>query len=264
MNKRLIGRLAAVFSFAAMLVVNGLAGSTTVLNGWNTADVSAAYPTLFTPAGYTFAIWGVIYALLIGYLVYQFGGFGKVSGEKQKAIDAITPQFVLLSLVNMVWIFVWQYAVMWLAVLLIVVMLWLLARINEILRSLEYSPREYTLLRVPFSVYYGWLTVATVANICVWLVSVEWGAWGVDPVTWLVTILWVAAAIGVTAILRNRDWAYGLVFVWAYLGILLSSTEFSTVVVVSLVGLIGVIAATCGYVFARHPRSAPARVHYRG
>lgn len=256
MNKRFLWRLAAVFSFAVMLVINGLAGSTTVLGGWNTAAVSAAYPTLFTPAGYTFAIWGVIYALLVGHLVYQFGGFGKVSGEKQKAINTITPLFVLLSCVNIAWIFAWQYSVMWLAVMLIVGMLALLARINETLRSLEYSPREYAWLRAPFSIYYGWLTVATVANICVWLVSVNWDAWGVDPVAWLITILWVAAAIGVTAILRNKDWAYGLVFVWAYIGILLSNEQLSVSVVVSLAFLVAVFAAVSGYVFALPPQKA--------
>lgn len=250
MNTKLMWRITATTTFVVALVVNGLAGSTTLLNGWNTAAVSGAYPTLFTPAGYTFAIWGVIYALVLGYFLYQFGLFGKATKDKEQAINVITPYVAVLSVVNAVWIFAWQYTVMWLAVLLIIVMLALLARINETLRFLEYSPREYALLRAPFSVYYGWLTVATIANICVWLVSVKWDAWGVDPVAWLITILWIATAIGVTAMLRNKDWIYGLVFIWAYIGILLSREQQDVSVVTNLALLITVLAFTSGYVLS--------------
>jgi hypothetical protein len=256
MDKKLVWRIVATVTFAVMLVVNSLAGATTLLNGQNTATVSNTYPTLFTPAGFTFAIWGVIYLLVIGYVVYQLGYFGKVAKDKQKAIDAITPTFTALSVVNTAWIFAWQYNVLWLALLLIVTMLVLLIRINEKLRSLEYTKREFALLRAPFSVYFGWLTVATVANVCVWLVSIKWDAWGVDPVTWLITILWVASVIGVIAVLRNRDWAYGLVFVWAYLGILLNGTSTTPSIIANLAVLIAVFAAACGYVYG-HP--APQR-----
>lgn len=248
MKKTTLWRVGAALAFAIALTVNGLAGSTTLLNGWNTAAVSEVYPTLFTPAGYTFAIWGLIYGLVILYVLYQFGVLGKVAGDKQKAIDAITPWFIALSLANTAWIFAWQYNVIWLALLLIIAMLVLLIRINETLRGLTYTKQEFLLLRTPFSVYYGWLTVATVANACVWLVSIGWDGWGVGAVAWLVTILWVAAAIGVAAVLRNKDWAYGLVFVWAYSGILLSREQQDVTVAVNLAFLIAVLAFASGYV----------------
>lgn len=250
MDKKLVWRVSALVSFVVMLVINGLAASTTLLGGWTTADVSAAYPSLFTPAGYTFAIWGVIYLLGMGYFAYQFGLTGKVAKDKQQIMDIITPCVTALSLVNIAWIYSWQYNVIWLAMLFIVAMLALLARINERLRTLKYTAAELALLRAPFSVYYGWLTVATVANVSVWLVSINWDGWGVSPSAWLVTILWVAAAIGVTATLRNKDWPYGLVFVWAYIGILLSGEQLEVAVVANLAFLITALAAVVGYVYA--------------
>lgn len=250
MDKKLLWRMSAVVTFAVMLVTNGLAASTTLLGGWTTADVSAAYPSLFTPAGYTFAIWGVIYTLGIAYFAYQFGLVGKVAKDKQQAIDDITPYVAALSLVNIAWIISWQHNIIWLALLFIVTMLALLIRINEHLRTLKYTATEFALLRAPFSVYYGWLTVATVANVSVWLVSINWGGWGVSDSSWLVTILWVAAAIGATATLRNKDWPYGLVFIWAYIGILMNSEQLEVAVVANLALLITVLAGVAGYVYA--------------
>ncbi len=251
MKNKFIWRVAALVAFVVMLVVNSIAASTTLLGGWNTADVSAAYPSLFTPAGYTFAIWGVIYALGAAYFAYQFGLFGKVAKDKRGLVDAITPSVLLLSLVNIAWIFSWQYNVIWLAMLFIIAMLVVLVRINEKLRSAEYTKKEFALLRAPFSVYFGWITVATVANISVWLVSINWDGWGVSSPAWLVTILWVAAVVGVTATLRNKDWPYGLVFVWAYIGILLGSVQPEVGVVANLAFLITILAAASGYVYAR-------------
>ena len=58
-------------AFVLMLLVNGLAGSTTILGGKNTAQISDANPTLITPAGYVFSIWGIIYVLLGVFVVFQ-------------------------------------------------------------------------------------------------------------------------------------------------------------------------------------------------
>ena len=80
-------------------------------------------------------------------------------------------------------------------------------------------------MRLPFSVYFGWITVATVANITVWLVSIEWSGLGLPDQIWAVLIIAVAAAIGTVTMLRNRDLAYGLVLVWAFVGILIKHTS---------------------------------------
>ena len=255
-------RWTAALVFGVMLVFNGLAGGTTLLNGRNTAAVSDAYPTLFTPAGFTFAIWGVIYFLAIGFVLYQLGWLGKISGEKDKAITKITPYFVALSLANTAWTLAWQYDVIWLSVILTLTMLVMLVKITNILYKLNYTVREKWLMKMPFSIYFGWLTVATVANISVWLVSIQWDAWGVNPSSWLIAILWIAAAIGVTASLKNKDWLYSSVFLWAYTGILVKHLSAANAwqndsnVVANLLMLVVAFAGLTGYLYRVHKETA--------
>ncbi len=215
-------RVIAAAAFVAMLVLNGLAGSTTLLNNQNTAAISDKNVTLFTPAGYTFAIWGVIYLLLGAYTAYQLGWFAKKKSDKLdvQTIEAITPYFIASSVLNWLWILAWQYEILWMSVLLIVGMLYSLIKIEEILKDKDMSMRERTLVKNPFSIYFGWITVATIANICTWLVSIKWDAWGLSPVFWTVGLLIVGAFVGLAGMLRNINCAYGAVFIWAYLGIL--------------------------------------------
>ncbi len=209
-------------TFAIMLVVNGIAGSTTLIGGQNTAAVSDKNPNLFAPAGFTFAIWGVIYLLLAGYVAYQLGWFGKLKHAKVKThtIEAITPYVIATSVLNTLWIFAWQYEVLWLSVLLIVGILYSLIKIEDTLKGKEYTLAERMLVRNPFSVYFGWISVATIANITTWLVSMRWDAWGLKPDAWTIFMLIVGAVLAMTVMYRNRNCAYGAVFVWAYYGIL--------------------------------------------
>jgi hypothetical protein len=93
-----------IVAFLLTGVVNGLAGSTAILGGKNTAQISDAYPTLITPAGYVFAIWGIIYVLLGVFVVFQALPSQK-DKEYQKKIDWL---FILSSLFNIVWLFLWQ------------------------------------------------------------------------------------------------------------------------------------------------------------
>lgn len=210
-----------VAAFAVTLVLNGLAGSTTVLGGVNTAYVSDSNANLFAPAGTTFAIWGVIYTLLIGFCAYVFGlGRDKKSPLKDAMLLKVTQLFTVNVLLNGAWILAWQYQVLWLSVLLMVGILTTLVMIANILRKVNLRGGEYVLAKLPFSVYFGWITVATIANVTTWLVSVNWDGFGVRDGVWTVVMLLVGAGIGIATAYRNVDWAYLTVFVWAFTGIL--------------------------------------------
>lgn len=207
--------------FAVMLVLNGLAGGTTLLNGVDTAAVSDSYPNLFAPAGVTFAIWGVIYVLLAGFVAYVLGWKRtKKTAIDTKKLTSVTQLAVLNFGLNALWIFAWQYNVIWLSVVLMLALLVSLIMIVQTLRPIKLKGWEYALVRLPFSVYFGWITVATVANVTTWLVSMKWDGAGLSEGTWMVAILLVAAAIGLVTAFRNRDLAYLAVFIWAYAGIL--------------------------------------------
>lgn len=206
-------RVIALLSYVFMVVMNALA-TTLPLNGQTTAEISDRYDTLFAPIGYTFAIWGVIYLLLGVYSVYQLI-------RDNAVIRAITPWFIASSLLNGVWIVAWHYEVIWLALVIIVVLLVTLIVINKKTTAERVDWPNSLSMRLPFSVYFGWVTVATVANVSALLVQLGWrGGFGLSEEGWLILILLVAAAIGSTTALVNASVGYGLVLVWAFWGIL--------------------------------------------
>lgn len=210
-------KIFTAFTFIAMVVVNGLANSLPI-NNRSTGQISDAYPNLFAPAGLTFSIWGIIYLLLTGFVLYQFT---QASLAKKDLLSKINPLFIATSLANICWIFTWHYDYIGFSVLLMTILLTCLIKIADLLRTEQFSSLEKLLIRAPFSVYFGWITVATIANITVFLVSIGWNGFGIADFIWTSIILFVGALIGIMRMLKDRNIPYGLVLVWAYLGILL-------------------------------------------
>ena len=217
-------KITAVVVFAASMVVNGLAG-TTILGGNTTAQVSDAYPNLFAPAGVTFAIWGIIYLLLAIFCVRLFIKPKHQTAETGELMHELTKNFITVTVLNTAWLFAWQYQVMWLSVILIVGMLVVLARISTLTFNRRLPNSDWLSLKLPFSVYFGWITVATIANITAFLVSIGWNGWGVSSEVWTAIVLLVGVAVGVMTALRRQNWPYLAVFVWAYFGIWLKHTS---------------------------------------
>jgi hypothetical protein len=164
----------------------------------------------------------VIYLLIVGFIAYAFGvGRSKKSALSTKDLTEVTKLLTINIAVNAVWILSWQYKVIWLSLILTGALLVTLIMAVNKLRAVELGGWEYVLAKLPFSVYFGWVTVATVANVVVWLVSLGWRGGSLSEGTWMVAVLIVAAVIGLVTALRNRDIAYLSVLVWAYAGILL-------------------------------------------
>lgn len=206
-------------TYIAMIAANALANILPI-NGLNTGEVSDSYPNLFAPAGMTFAIWGVIYALLAAYALYQAGLFnGKKEVLKGDLLNKVGFIFSISSLLNTVWIFAWHYKIVPLSLALISMMLLCLIVINKAIDREKLSGKEYFFIHLPFSIYFGWVTVATIANATTFFVSINWKGFGVSEVTWTVIILIVGLLIGAATMVRNRNMTYGLVLIWAYYGI---------------------------------------------
>lgn len=216
MRRTIISSL-VIIAFIAVVVVNVLA-NTLPINGVATGEVSDSYPDLFAPAGITFSIWGLIYLLLGAYAVHQALPATK---RKEALLNTIGVLFIASSLANIAWLFSWHYDRIGLSLFFMVVLLYSLIRIADTLREERLSRKEFFFLRLPFSVYFGWITVATIANVTAFLVSANWNGWGVAEATWTIIILIVGAAIGITRALYDKSVPYLLVFVWAYTGILI-------------------------------------------
>lgn len=232
-------------AFAWTVVVNGLAGSTMILGGKLTAEISDANPTLVTPAGYVFSIWGVIYVLLGIFVVYQ-----ALPSQREKDYhEKIGWLFVLSSLFNVAWLFLWQFEYLSLSVVLMFLLLATLIAIYlrlNIGRS-EAPLRERLAVHVPFSVYLGWITIASIANVAVTLVSVGWDGFGISQETWAILIIIIALIITLLVIATRKDIAYGLVIIWALVGIAMKQSGYSNIVMTgetsAIVIAIAIVAA---------------------
>jgi hypothetical protein len=206
----------------ATVAVNSLA-NIIPFNGQTTGEISDAIPTLFTPAGYVFSIWSLIYLGLFAFAIYQI-----LPGQRDKPYqDRIGYWFVISSVFNIAWIFLWHYE---LFLLTLIVMLGLLVSLLVIYLRLgigrrEVSTAERWLVHLPFSIYLGWISVATIANVSAVLYTAGWGGWGISPEIWTVLVIIVGGALGIAMALSRREVAYPLVIVWAFAGIVVARPD---------------------------------------
>ena len=220
-----------VIAFALTVLVNGLVGSTTILGGKLTAEISDANPTLITPAGYVFSIWGIIYVLLGIFVVFQALP-SQTEKEYHKRVGWL---FALSGLLNIVWLFLWQFEYLSLSV---VVMFLLLATLIAIYLRLnigrsKVAMREKLAVHVPFSVYLGWITIASIADVSVTLVSVKWDGFGISQETWATLIIVIALLITLLVVATRKDVAYGLVIIWALVGIAVKQSGNQNIVTIA-------------------------------
>ncbi|UCG26144.1 MAG: tryptophan-rich sensory protein, partial [Chloroflexota bacterium] len=208
MNRDTVRQILVVVSVAATIIVNGLA-SALPINGQTTGEISDSFDVFFVPAGYVFSIWGLIYLGLIAYGVYQVLP-AQAHNSDLRAIGYI---FALSSLANIGWILLWHYEVFPATVL---VMLALLVCLIAIYLRLDIGRKQVSngmrwLVHLPFSIYLGWITVATIANVTALLSYWDWSGWGVSPEAWTVIMLAIATAVGGLVSFTRGDIAYALV-----------------------------------------------------
>jgi hypothetical protein len=207
--------------------VNGLANAIP-LNGRTTGSISDGFQVLFVPAGYVFSIWGLIYIGLIAFGIYQ----ALPSQRANPRLRRMGYLFALSCLANSAWIFLWHYGYF---LLTLVVMVLLLASLIAMYLILgigrkEVSTAEKWLVNIPFSIYLGWITVATIANATDVLDYVRWNGWGLAPEVWFVIVMVAAVAITAAVALTRGDIAFLLVIIWAFVGIAVKQTGNTTVV----------------------------------
>jgi len=215
----------------AVIAVNSLA-VVLPLNGRSTGQISDSFKALFVPAGYVFSIWGLIYLGLLGFAVYQL----LPSQRSNPSIRATDGWFALGSLANCAWIFSWHYGVYSLSLALMLVLLVSLLFLYSRQRSPkggERNPRLATrlLVRLPFSIYLGWISVATIANASDVLSWAGFSGLGIPDTTWVVALSVVAALLSVALSLRHRDVGYAAVLVWALAGILVKQSAYRPIVI---------------------------------
>lgn len=209
-----------IASFAATIAING-AAQIFRLNSTTVGEISNLYPVYFVPANYVFSIWSVIYFGLACYAVYQLLPTQRTNPK----LRAIAPWVVVGNSANALWILFWHYEYIMTSVFMMTILLVSLLVIYYRLRMQDHDSDtrvDRWLVHIPFSIYLAWITVAMITNVSVALYVLEWNGFGLAPQTWSAIMIGVATLITLSVVVPWRDVAYGLVIIWAFIGIALN------------------------------------------
>jgi len=238
--KDILRQISVVMTILATIVVNVLANALPI-NGQNTGQISDRFNVYFVPAGYVFSIWGIIYLGLIAFAIFQV-----LPSQRENPRLRATGWWISLGgLANIAWIFLWHYELFPLTVIAMLVLLGslIITYLRLGMGRSAVSDAEKWAARLPFSIYLGWITVATVANITDLLDYLKWDRFGIAPEIWMVIVL---AAVLVIAVLMNfsrRDIAYSAVILWALAGISVKHADVQAVVIPTWITF-GLVALT--------------------
>lgn len=214
--KDLWRQILVVLTTMATIVVNILANALP-LNGLTTGEISDRFQVYFVPAGYVFSIWGVIYLGLMAYTIFQ----ALPSQRANPRLRGASWWVVLANLANGAWIFLWHYErfVLTLAAMFLLLGALLVIYLRLGVGKFPVSSAETWAAHVPFSIYLGWITVASIANVSAVLDYARWNQWGLSDGAWMIGMLMIVVALSAAMNFTRYDIAYTAVILWALAGI---------------------------------------------
>jgi hypothetical protein len=237
-----------VLGLAGVLLLNTLANALPI-HGLTTGAVSALYPNLFVPAGYTFAIWGLIYLALTVFVVVQVVAIWRGGPDDWSVIRRIGPLFFMSCVANMTWIIAWHHQELGLSMALMTVILACLIGIYVRVQSIGGDPARRLAYQAPFSMYLGWICVATVANAAALLVGIGWEVNPAYEPLWAKGMILVSGTLGLLFILARKDILLGLTIAWGVGGIFVRHYQSGDDWQVGKIALGAVIALVAAVLF---------------
>jgi hypothetical protein len=241
-------QLAVIVTILITLVVNVLANALP-LNGLNTGQISDRFQVYFVPAGYVFSIWSVIYLGLIAFAIFQ----ALPSQCENYCLRATGWWISLGGLANSAWIFLWHYEQfpLTLAAMLVLLATLIVTYLGLGIGRIAVPAAEGWAAHLPFSIYLGWITVATVANVTSLLDFLKWDRFGIAPEIWMGIVLAAVLVIAVLMNLTRRDVAYTVVILWALAGISIKHAAVAAVTIPTWVTF-GLVTLTLAAAFFLH------------
>jgi len=218
-------QIANIIMFGATVFTNYLS-NTGAINNTTIGDVSDSLDSLFTPAGYAFSIWGLIYLLLFGFTVYQSRSlFTKVDDDN--FVLKTGWWFVISCIANISWLTLWLYGYFGFSILAMLLLLFSLLKIvlNNRMELWDAPISIIAFVWWPFVIYSGWITVATIANVSAYLVSIDWDGWGISQPMWSIIMILIAGAINVIVTWVRNMREFALVGCWALAAIAVANWE---------------------------------------
>ncbi|WP_371804568.1 hypothetical protein [Candidatus Lokiarchaeum ossiferum] len=247
-KSKIILQIGILLSFIGTVVTNALANILPI-NGYNTGELSDNIPNLFVPSGLTFSIWGVIYVLLAVFTGYFIRDWFKKPKEDEEFETKLALAFIISNIANLLWILTWHYLYVGLSLILMLIILGSLIYAHEYLykkKDQNNKIRNFSLF-LPISIYLGWITVATVANVTALAVVNNWNGWGISESMWTIIVLIVATLITFGMIWFRKNYAHAMVVVWAFIGILIKrldpvNSPETGIVVVTIISMILIVS----------------------
>ncbi len=215
-------------ALVATIIINYLS-NTGYFNGETMSSVSGRYENIFTPAGYAFSIWGLIYLSLSAFLVYQFRLSAR---DQQNDIKTIGAWFIISCIANSAWVVAWLYDQIGVSVLLMIILFLSLAQIVIRLNiATKNAPLPRSLLvYLPFSIYIGWISVALIANIAAWLTKISWNGWGISESSWAVIMIIIAGLVNLFVLWKRNMGMFVLTGGWALVAIAVANWDNASTV----------------------------------
>ncbi|MFC4210389.1 hypothetical protein ACFOWA_04300 [Pedobacter lithocola] len=212
-------------ALALTILVNYLSNAG-LLNGNTMKTVSDRYFNYFTPAGYAFSIWGIIYLGLLAFVLYT-GINSKKDPFKSNVVSKIGWWFVLSCLANCLWVVAWLYDYTGISVVVMSVILFSLLKIiiNTRMELDAHPLKEYLFIYWPFALYSGWITVAFIANISAYLTKIGWQGWGISSITWAIIMICAAGLVNVIMVYTRNLREFAVVGIWALIAISVSNNN---------------------------------------
>lgn len=232
-NSDVIRQVVNVVAFLFTVVLNYLSNSLP-LNGRTPAEISDTLPSFFTPANFAFSIWSLIYIGLAAFVVYQ----ALPAQRENPHLRRVGYLFALSCLANGGWILAWHYGYYALSV---VIMLSLLVTLIAIyLRtSAAESTADKWFVHLPFRIYLGWISVATIANTASVVNHLGWNGFGITEPIWSAVMITVAAILTITILIKRTDLVYAAVIIWSVFAI---RTKFQDVDVIANTAALAIAA----------------------
>lgn len=238
MEKRLsvLNFLSVVLAIAVSYI-----SQTGIINGNTMGSLSAEYYNLFTPDGYAFAIWGIIFLSLLVFSGHQL--FQAFSARKQlRFLRESGYWFFIANLANAGWVLTWLNELTGLSVLLMILILFALIKVilNTNMERWDAPLKILALSWWPICLYSGWIAVATIANISAYLVKIKWSIPFFTEEIWTVIMITVATILNIAMIWRRNMREFATVGVWALIAIYFR--HFTEIPLVAYAALIGAVA----------------------
>jgi hypothetical protein len=252
-----------ILSFVGTLAVNTLANSLPI-NGKNTGELSALYPNEFVPAEYTFSIWLLIYLSLAGFVIYQAGAF--TNSQKHRMVGNMGVLFIVTNLLNMSWILVWHYMIVGVSVLVMLGLLLTLIAIHfrfNIPKSTT-STGEKLWIQIPFSIYLGWIMIATIANITTLLVDNNWNGYPLSGQAWAIIMIIIASLLCIIFLWRRKNYIIPMVAIWSITGIINKQRSLNGWNDVAVAGAICCFVMLLSIMIRKYRKTRPGHISIPG